>query len=223
MSSFRNVFVVVAPSGTGKTTLNNKILDDFPDQIEMSVSYTTRDKRAREVDGIDYNFVSKDQFEKLVKQGDMLEWANVHGNLYGTPIQEINRIRETGKKIILEIDYQGWKQARQLIKDAVAIFVMPPSLEEMWRRLESRGTDTLEVRWKRLQSARREFEAADDYEYFVVNDSLENSYKELVGLMFYGRCPRLSKQEALEKTKKYLHDLDHAGWVKDIEKQINRR
>jgi len=223
MTSFRNVYVVVAPSGTGKTTLNNKMLEEYPEQIEMSVSYTTRDKRTKEINGIDYNFINKEEFERLVQHGDMLEWATVHGNLYGTPIQEINRISQIGKKILLEIDFQGWKQARRVIKDAVAVFIMPPSLEEMWRRLEFRGTDSLEVRWKRLQSARLEFEAAADYEYFLVNDSIENTYKELVDIIIHGRSPRLSKNEALQKAQKYIYELDHADWIHEIETQLKQR
>jgi guanylate kinase len=220
MTSFRNVYVVVAPSGTGKTTLNNKLLGEFPDLIEMSVSCTTRKIRPTEKEGVDYHFINKEKFEHQIAMHEMLEWANVHGNMYGTAIQEINRISLTGKKILLEIDYQGWKQAKKIIRDAVAVFILPPSLEEMWRRLESRGTDSLQVRWKRLQSAKKEFESSHDYEFFIVNESIESAYKDLTNLIIYGKNPPLTKQEALGMTQRFLFEFENASWIKDIEKQV---
>ncbi len=220
MTQFRNVYVVVAPSGTGKTTLNNRLLSDYPEHIEMSVSCTTRKIRPGETEGVNYHFVTKERFENLVSSHEMLEWANVHGNLYGTAIQEINRISLTGKKILLEIDYQGWKQAKKIISDAVAVFILPPSLEEMWRRLESRGTDSLQVRWKRLQSAKKEFESSNDYEFFIVNETIESAYNALSDLIIHGKSPPLSKDAALEMTRKFLFEFENAAWIKDIEKQV---
>jgi guanylate kinase len=220
MTNFRNVYVVVAPSGVGKTTLNNKLLADFPNQIEISVSYTSRSRRPNEVDGSDYHFVTKERFEELVKNHEMLEWAIVHGNLYGTPREEINRISRTGKKILLEIDYQGWKQAKNIISDSTSIFILPPSLEEMWQRLESRGTDSLEVRWKRLQSARKEFESANDYSYFIINDHLEQSYLALSNLIIYGIEPPILKTDAMKLVNQFLHEFEHAKWIKEIEQKV---
>jgi guanylate kinase len=220
MTSFRNVYVVVAPSGVGKTTLNSKLLSDYHDLIEISVSYTSRARRPNEVDGSDCHFVTKERFEALVSNHEMLEWATVHGNLYGTPREEINRISKTGKKILLEIDYQGWKQAKNIIADSTSIFILPPSLEEMWHRLESRGTDSLEVRWKRLQSARREFESANDYSYFIINDELDRSYSALSNLIIFGKEPPLLKVDALKVVQKFLNEFDHAKWIKDIELKV---
>ena len=135
------IYVVTAPSGTGKTTLNRKLTEKFED-IAISISHTTREKRPKEVHGDHYWFISQSEFHKKVKSGLMLEWAEVFGNFYGTSIEEVHRIQKLGKTPILEIDVQGWELSKSKIKHAKSIFILPPSMKELYERLNNRGTET---------------------------------------------------------------------------------
>lgn len=212
-----DVFVVVAPSGTGKTTLNLRLIKEHSDKIEMSVSHTTRDRRPQEVDGVHYHFVDEQAFQKLADQKLLLEWANVFGNLYGTSLTEIERIRGKHKKLLLEIDVQGWHYARKRIQNACSIFVLPPTVKEIWRRLEGRGTDSLEVRLKRIETARSELEAAEEYDYFIVNDDLETAFKELVGVTIAANPElRFSRQQGLDHVKGLLEEFANAHWLEEL-------
>lgn len=180
------LFVVSAPSGAGKSTLCRRLLDDL-EGIDFSVSYTTRPPRPGEVEGRDYFFVDRNTFMDMVRKGEFLEYAEVYGNLYGTSksfVQE--RLRE-GKDLLLDIDVQGARQVLEKMPEAVGIFIFPPSLDELERRLLARGTDSKEVIEKRLEAAKWELDQAGMYHYWVLNDDLEEAYEVFKGIVLAER------------------------------------
>ncbi len=181
------LFVVSAPSGAGKTTLCRYLVDNFPD-LRQSISFTTRAPRDNERDGVDYHFVGRETFERMVSEGAFAEWAEVHGNLYGTALQTLEQARQAGEDILLDIDCQGAAQLRQKLADAVFIFILPPSLEELERRLRGRQTDSEDVVARRLANARREIAAAHWYDYLLVNDDLEAAREQLKAIVLAERC-----------------------------------
>jgi guanylate kinase len=166
------LFVVSAPSGTGKTTVVERLVQVVPD-LAMSRSYTSRSSRAGEVDGVDYNFVSRSRFEEMVAADAFLEWANVFGNLYGTSAADAGTVIEAGRDLVLVIDVQGARQVRSRCADTVGIFVMPPSFAVLEQRLRGRSKDTEAAMQRRLQTARDEVAAFAEYDYVVVNDELD--------------------------------------------------
>jgi guanylate kinase len=168
------LFVISAPSGSGKTTLVSKLLAAFSD-LRFSVSFTTRKPRGAEQDGVDYHFVTREEFQEKIDQGELLEWAEVHGNLYGTSRPVTERIRAGGEDILLDVDVQGAAQVRKAEPDAVTMFVMPPSRQALERRLHGRNQDSREVIESRLANARREVERYREYEYVLVNDDVEET------------------------------------------------
>ncbi len=169
------LIVLSGPSGVGKGTVR-KALFDMPDQnFVYSVSMTTRPMRPGEVDGKDYFFVTKDEFEKRIEQGKFLEHAEFVGNYYGTPLDEVNKQLNAGKEVILEIEVEGALQVREKVKDAVFIFLVPPSREALYNRLKRRGTESEEVIKERIEKANREFKLAYKYDYIVVNDEVTNA------------------------------------------------
>ena len=172
------LIVISGPSGAGKTTLCSMLLKEFPN-LEFSVSFTTRPPRPGEVNGKDYWFVSKEEFLKRIEEGDFLEWAEVYGNLYGTSKSQIEKALKEGKNLLLVLDTQGALRVKELFPEAVLIFILPPSLEELERRLRKRGADGEEVIARRLKEAEREMEKAELYDFVVVNDDLEGAFKEL--------------------------------------------
>lgn len=177
-----HLFVVSAPSGTGKTTLCRLLLDAFKG-IGYSVSHTTRAPRAGEVHGKDYFFVSKDEFEAMILNKDLLEWAEVHGNYYGTSLGFIRDSLARGRDILLDIDVQGAAQVVEQFPDAVTIFIMPPSMDALKQRLEKRGTDKPEVIETRLGNAVKEINRKDAYRHVLVNDDLESAKIELFDII----------------------------------------
>ena len=180
MQSKGSLFVVSAPSGTGKTTLVEALIPRVPG-LEMSRSYTSRPPRPSERDGVDYNFVSRDHFESMREAGDLLEWADVFGHLYGTSASDTRRHLDAGRDLVLVIDVQGASQVRRLDSGAVAIFVLPPSPAVLEDRLRRRSRDYLtedELR-RRLAVARREVEQMADCDYVVVNDEVEDCVERL--------------------------------------------
>jgi len=174
MSSSRRglLFIVSAPSGTGKTTLVERLVQVLPN-LRMSRSYTSRPARAGERDGVDYNFLSREEFESLIAQHAFLEWADVFGNLYGTAAADVERMLIDGQDVVLVIDVKGARQVRARQVDHTAIFVMPPSFETLEQRLRGRSKDTEEQMQRRLTTARDEASSYVDYDYVVVNDDLE--------------------------------------------------
>jgi len=181
------LIVISAPSGTGKTTLTHMLLKSFPN-MEFSVSYTTRKPRPGEVNGKDYFFVDRDTFERMIEEGDFLEWAEVYGNLYGTSKSQVLKALNEGKDVLLDIDTQGALQVKKNFPEAVLIFILPPSLKELERRLRSRGTDDEETIERRLKTARVEIERAPLYDYIVVNDVLEEAFEKLKSIVIAEKC-----------------------------------
>jgi guanylate kinase len=174
MSSKRRglLFIVSAPSGTGKTTLVERLVQVLPN-LRMSRSYTSRQARAGERDGVDYNFISRDRFETLIGDDAFLEWADVFGNLYGTALADVQAMLDEGQDVVLVIDVNGARQVKKRGVDHTAIFVMPPSFQALEQRLRGRSKDTEEQMQRRLSTARAEASSYDDYDYVVVNDELE--------------------------------------------------
>jgi guanylate kinase len=182
-----NLIIVSAPSGAGKTTLVAGALGR-DNRARPSISFTSRRPRAGEKQGVHYHFVSRAEFEAMIANGDFLEWAEVHGNLYGTSRRAVEEVRSSGSDVILTIDIQGAAQARQLFPDAVSVFIMPPSLDALAERLESRGTDTAHDRRLRLESALQEMEQYVNFDYVVINDDLNRAINELGAIITAERC-----------------------------------
>ena len=166
------LFIVSAPSGTGKTTLVERLVQILPN-LRMSRSYTSRTARPGERDGVDYNFVSRVEFERRIDNGEFLEWADVFGNYYGTCASDVDHMVAAGQDVVLVIDVQGAQQVKARSVDHTAIFVMPPSFEVLEQRLRGRSKDTEEQMQRRLETARSEASSYTDYDYVVVNDALD--------------------------------------------------
>lgn len=177
-----NIYVISAPSGAGKTSLCKELIDFFP-TLRHSISYTTRSMRDGEVDGVDYHFVNQAVFDQMVSAGDFIEWAEVHGNCYGTTLQAIQQSRDSGSDILLEIDCQGARQLKKGLEQAIFIFIMPPSLEELQRRLIGRKTDKEDVIRQRLDNASEEMKEAAWYDHVVINDKFEIALAKLKEIM----------------------------------------
>ncbi|MDX2022177.1 MAG: guanylate kinase [Deltaproteobacteria bacterium] len=183
------LLVVSSPSGAGKTTLAHRLARSH--NLHFSVSYTTRKPRPGERDGVDYHFVSDDEFTRMVQSQLFAEWAVVHGNRYGTAISTVNEAIEKGVDCLFDIDYQGGRQIRQQWPDdSVLCFILPPSLAELERRLRSRGTESAEAIESRLAMAKKELAHYKTYDYLVVNEELETAYAELSSIYQAARCAR---------------------------------
>ena len=198
MSGFL-LLVLSSPSGAGKTTLTRLIQRNFPN-LYFSVSHTTRPPRPNEVDGRDYHFVSRDQFERLIEEGAFLEWAEAHKNLYGTGIAEIDRAKnaEDCSGMIFDIDYQGARQIRAKQPDVVSVFILPPSMDELLRRLRGRASETEEVVLRRYEVSRREIEHYGFFDYLIVNDVLDVAFDDLRAVIMSERCKRWRRAELAE-------------------------
>ena len=176
------LFVVSAPSGTGKTTVVERLVEVCPG-LMRSRSYTSRPARTGEQDGVDYNFIDRPAFEGLIASDGLLEWANVFGNLYGTGREETETRLAAGADLVLVIDVQGARQVRERMRDAVGIFLLPPSFEVLEARLRGRYSDAEPVIRRRLDAARGEVDAVREYDYVVVNDELERCVGELTAIV----------------------------------------
>jgi len=172
------LFIVSAPSGAGKTTLCREVLDIFPG-LRHSVSFTTRNPRGGEVDGKDYYFVTREEFQRMVRGGEFAEWAEVHGNFYGTALRTLEESRDQGIDLILDIDCQGALQLKEKQVAGVNIFILPPSYAELRRRLEGRDSDKPEVIETRMSNAAAEIREARRYDYIIVNDQFSRAVEEL--------------------------------------------
>ncbi len=175
------LFVVAGPSGAGKGTLIRELLRRYP-TARLSVSATTRKPRPGEADGAQYHFLERSEFLDLIGRRAFLEWAEVHGNLYGTPEEEVGRELAGGRDVILEIDVQGARQVREKVPDAVTVFVLPPSLEILEERLRGRGTEEERELEKRLRNAVEESGEKEDYEYVILNDQLYRAVEEFCAI-----------------------------------------
>jgi guanylate kinase len=176
------VFVITGPSGVGKGTLIRMLLDRIP-ALQLSVSATTRAPRPGERDGVEYHFLSPEQFDAEVQAGDFLEWAEYAGNRYGTLKSELRKRTAAGIPVVLEIEVQGARQVREKLPDAVLVFIAPPSREALRTRLIGRGTDSSEQVARRLETADRELDAAGEFPFVVVNDRLGEAVEELVAIV----------------------------------------
>ncbi len=181
MSKRGNLFVISGPSGVGKGTLVAKLADE--DDIWVSVSATTRAPRAGEVEGRSYFFMSRDAFLEKVEKGGFIEWAEYSGNCYGTPKDKVDEQLDAGRDVILEIEVQGALQVKELLPDTKLIFIEPPSLEVLEKRLRGRGTESEEAIARRLRTAKVELDEKMKYDYTLVNDDLEEAFQELRSYM----------------------------------------
>jgi guanylate kinase len=184
------LFVVTAPSGAGKSSLINALLRDDP-SLRLSISYTTRPPRPGERDGREYHFVGRPAFLEMKGRGEFLESAEVHGNLYATSKRVIDEALARGEDLILEIDWQGARQVRALYPDCVGIFIMPPSVEELERRMRARAQDSEEVIRRRVENAREEIAHAGEFEHQVVNENFEQAREALARIIGEKRGNRL--------------------------------
>lgn len=177
-----HLFIISAPSGAGKTTLSRAVLKRFTDML-YSVSYTTRSSRKGEQNGVDYHFISKEAFKRDIEMGRWSEWAEVHGNYYGTSAEFIEKGLSSGRDILLDIDVQGTIQILKRHPDSVTIFVLPPSMNTLRQRLEMRGTESKTVLRRRLENAKKEMAHKDLYRHVIVNDQLSSAVEELISII----------------------------------------
>ena len=182
-----NLIVISGPSGAGKGTICKALLER-EDNLYISVSATTRSPRKGEVDGVNYYFLTREEFKKKVDNNEFLEWAEVHGNYYGTPKFNVEEMINEGKNIILEIDVQGALNVKKNCEDGVFIFILPPSMEELKRRIIARGSETPESLIKRFKTAYEEINYISKYNYAVVNDDLEEAVKKVQNILYAEDC-----------------------------------
>ena len=176
------LFILSGPAGTGKGTLRERLFAAI-DSLSYSVSCTTRQPRPGEVDGKDYFFISESQFLEMIDEGGFLEWAHVHKHLYGTPTKQVLETLRMGKSVIIEVDVQGARQIREKLPQAIGIFIRPPSMQDLERRLRSRGTEDEQAIAIRLKNAEYEMLSIQDYQHVIVNDDVERASSELIKLV----------------------------------------
>lgn len=208
------LFIISAPSGAGKTTLINKILENFKDLV-FSISYTTRPPRRNEKNNVDYFFVSEKKFQNMIDENDFLEYAKVHDHYYGTGKNFVIKNLDKGSNVILDIDFQGAKIVKKSMQnleyDIVTIFILPPSYDELKKRLENRGTDKKEVIETRLKNALIEMENSLFYDYIIINENLDHAYNDLCSIFRTNRLKKDSMKrkviDIIDDYKKKLVDL----------------
>lgn len=185
------ILILSSPSGAGKTTLTRAIAQRPEWGLDLSISVTTRLRRPSEIDGRDYRFIDREAFEDLRTRDDLLEWAEVHGNFYGTPRRPVEKTLSQGRDMIFDIDYQGTRQVRQRLQDdVVTVFILPPSFAELRNRLERRAEDAPETIERRLANARNEMQRWSEYDYVIVNDDLDESFRALQSILAAERLKR---------------------------------
>ncbi len=183
------LLILSSPSGAGKSTLTELLRVD--PHITVSLSVTTRQRRSSEVDGVHYRFITSDEFKEMRERGDLLEWAEVHGNFYGTPRKPVEQALARGEDMMFDIDWQGTRQiVEKLRSDVVSVFILPPSMTELKARLERRAEDTPEVIERRLRNARDEIAQWDSYDYVLINDDLDRTFGELKSILAAERLRR---------------------------------
>ena len=192
-----SLYIVAAPSGAGKSTLVNALLKR-ESAIRLSVSYTSRGPRPGEQDGVHYHFVSSDVFMEMVERGEFFEYAIVHGDLKGTARSAVEQQLALGVDVLLEIDYQGARLVRHLMPDAISIFILPPSREELERRLRSRAQDSDEVNRRRLAGSRAEISHAHEFDYIIVNENFERALDDLTTIVHASRLRQRVQSTRLE-------------------------
>lgn len=190
------LITVSAPSGAGKTSLVRALID-ADDQVRVSVSHTTRAMRPGEQDGVNYHFVSRDTFEQLRDNGDFFEWAEVFGNLYGTSQREVEGLLAQGLDVVLEIDWQGARQVKAALPESCAIFILPPSLEELHRRLTGRGQDERSTIEARMAEARQELLHCEEGDYLILNEDFQTALADLQAIVRARRLRKANQQQTL--------------------------
>jgi len=203
------LLVVSSPSGAGKTTLCNRLRAEFP-RIGFSVSFTTRQPRPGETDGVEYHFVSHARFQEMAAADEFAEYAMVHGNMYGTSADQVNVALHQGRDLLFDIDFQGGRQLRNRFRDEVVlVFILPPSLRELERRLRQRATDADEVIQQRLKVARSELAHYDEYDYLIVNEDLDKAYDALRAV-YVAACHRRQRQAVV--AQQLLEGQEELPW-----------
>ncbi|MBQ7123682.1 MAG: guanylate kinase [Oscillospiraceae bacterium] len=204
----RGVLLVISgPSGVGKGTVISKLFD-MDDNLYFSVSATTRQPRPGEVNGVHYTFKTKEEFEKDIETGEMLEYAQFSGNYYGTPRSAVEKKLSQGKDVVLDIEIQGARNVKRLMPEAVLVYILPPSIEELKRRLIGRNTETEEALEKRFKTAYTELhEAPEIYDYFIVNDMVENAAIKIEDILEGERCSKSAMQEVLKQILEEAENL----------------
>lgn len=202
------VFIISAPSGSGKSTLVKRLLESDP-LLDFSTSVTTRRPRAGEVDGESYYFINVEEFARLRDSGELLEWAEVFGNYYGTSQAVLERARQRGHDLILDIDVQGAAQLKEKLPGAVSVFILPPSRKELEARLRNRSSDPDEVIQRRLRDASREVRNYKEYDYVLVNDRLDASFETLRGILLAERCRKHRVEELIKSILSSFETGEH--------------
>lgn len=208
-----DLVIVSAPSGTGKTSLDTRLQQRNADRIEMVRSYTTRKARPRGTVEKEYVHITRTEFEQMCAAGEFIEWATVFGNLYGTAQCEVERITNTAKIALLEIDVQGGKQIRAKFPNSIAIFILPPTVAELRRRLSQRGTDANSEQRRRLQAACREIESGRSYDCFIVNSDFATSSAELENIVIRQGQPRLTREQGVALCNQLLEEFQQLDLV----------
>ena len=197
------IFIISGPSGSGKDTLLKKLFKKCP-QIKFSISSVTRDMREGEVEGEKYNFISREKFEYMIKNHMLLEYNVYVGNYYGTPKQPVLDASKNGDDIIIEVDVNGAARIRKKLPQAISIFIMPPSFEELGRRLSGRGTETKEVIAERMNSALSEIERATEYDYIVVNDDIDTAVNDIMQIISGSRLMLKRQKHIIKEVLNYV-------------------
>ena len=200
-----NLIVISGPSGAGKGTICKSLLQQHP-EIHYSISATTRQPREGEVNGVNYWFLSKEQFRSMIDRDELLEWAEVYGNYYGTPRAYVNEVLGKGQDVVLEIDIQGAMKVKSKFPEGTFIFIVPPSLVELSERLWQRGTDSPDVIRKRLQCVREELSMATNYHYLVVNDKLTEAVGKVEAIILAEKC-------RMERNVKLIETISDTGSI----------
>ena len=206
----KGILIIVSGfSGSGKGTLMKELLTRYPDTYALSISATTRSPREGEVDGREYFFVSKDEFEKMIAKGELIEYAKYVENYYGTPRDYVEKKLDEGKDVILEIEIQGALNVKKMFPDTLLLFVTPPSAEELKKRLVGRGTETMDVIESRMDRACEEAQGMENYDYLIVNDSLDRCVEEMHSII-QGEHRRSSRNcEFMKEIKQDLERMKH--------------
>ena len=201
------MLIVSSPSGAGKTTLTRLLLEN-EENVSLSISVTTRARRTSEVDNVHYKFLTRRQFELMRDGGELLEWAEVHGNFYGTPRDPVETALADGRDVLFDIDWQGTQQLYQTMRDdVVSVFVLPPTANELKLRLERRAEDTADIISRRLKNAAEEIPHWEEYDYVLVNRDLDKSFARLRGILTAERLKRVRKDDIQGFVNELLSDL----------------
>lgn len=201
-----DLFVISAPSGAGKSTVCHRVLKEM-NGIAFSISHTTRTPRHGEINGRDYHFVSRKRFKEMINSNAFIEWAEVHGNLYGTSYTAIETLLDQGMDVLLDVDVQGKRNISRIFSKAVSIFILPPSMAELKKRLESRGTDDETTIGLRLRNAVLEMRQIDNYDFLIINDELNTAVEDMKAIIRSRRC---ATSRVLAGDLRILHDLETA-------------